>query len=131
MPITHRFGCIIPAGGNPNNVTSTNWNDGHLRTLLPTAYSANGNIPPWSLIAGVANVELVEATGTITLTLPPATAIAGGFPGMNVRFINMGTGTITITDGGSFTYKLTTQGQTVHIYASSITGAWQVLTQAA
>jgi hypothetical protein len=127
MPINHRFGCIIPAGGNPNNVTSTNWNDAHLRTLIPVGYSANAIIPAWSLVLGTVNVELVEATGTITLTLPAATA----FPGMNIRFINVGSGVITITDGAGFTYELTGSGQTVHIYASSLLNAWKVCTQAA
>jgi hypothetical protein len=127
MPITHRFPCSIPAGGNPGNVTSANWNDAHFRTFISTAYTASGIIPAWSYTQGALNIELIEATNTITLTLPSATA----FPGMNIRFINMGTGTITITDGAGFTYELTAQGQTVHIYASSLTGAWQVLTQAA
>jgi hypothetical protein len=127
MPCTHRFPCIIPAGGNPNNVTSTNWNDAHVMTLIPVGYSANAIIPVWSLVAGTLNVELVEATGTITLTLPAATA----FPGMNIRFRNVGSGVVTITDGAGFTYELTALNQTVHIYASNLLGAWGVCAQAA
>ena len=101
MPITHRFGCIIPAGGNPTTSPAQTGTTG-ICGRCSHGLQRQREYPPWSLIAGVANVELVEATGTITLTLPPATAIAGGFREI-VRFIDMATGTVTIGDSGSFT----------------------------
>jgi hypothetical protein len=50
---------------------------------------------------------------------------------MNLEFLNVGSGTITITDGGSFTVELVNTGQSVRIYQSTITGAWQIRSQSA
>lgn len=127
MPVIHRFPCTIAAGGNAGNVTSANWNDAHFFLLVSVAYSANAVIPAWSYTEGAENIEWAECTGTINLTLPDAT----DFPGMQIGFINLGTGTITITDGGSFTAELVNNGQTLEIYASTVTGAWQIRRQSA
>lgn len=122
MPVVHKFPNSTPPAGGVNQTTSANWNDGHLSKLVSTAYSASGSIPAWSAALNSVNVELVEATGTITLTLPPASG-----SGMNVRFINVGSGVITITDGGSFTHSLVNPGQTAHVYDSTAAAAWKVL----
>ena len=127
MPVLHRFPCTIAAGGNPGNVTSGNWNDAHFFLLVSVAYSANAIIPAWSYTEGAENIEFAECTGTIQLTLPSATA----FPGMQIGFKNVGTGVITITDNSGFTYELVNQGQVVEIYASTLTGTWQVRYQSA
>ena len=127
MPIVHRVSCIVPAGGNPNNVTSTNWNDAHIFTTVSVLYTVSGAIPAWSYITGAQNVEFAECTGTITLTLPAGNS----FPGMQLEFVNMGSGVITLTDGGSFTVKLANQGQSIRIYQSTVTAAWQAKSQSA
>jgi hypothetical protein len=125
--ILHRFTSAVPAGGNPGNVTGPMWNDGHIALLVSTAYSASGSIPVWSYVQGAPCVEFAECSGTITLTLPAGNS----FPGMNLEFLNVGSGTITITDGGSFTVELVNTGQSVRIYQSTITGAWQIRSQSA
>lgn len=134
MKSFHNFVSSVPPGGNPGNVTSSNWNDSHLSGMVPTAYSASGIIPT--------SVDYIRATGGvggIALQLTPNnapvfTGPSGAFTVMQVYFakkVDSGAGPIVFTDingaliEGAASYQLTQQGQWA-IFVQIAGGGWEV-----
>lgn len=119
MLIAHRFVSSVPPGGNPGDVTTSNWNDIHQAGASPTNYTASGAIPP--------TVDYIRATGGsggIALVLTPTSTLIAGPTGQfqlnqvyMAKKIDSGAGAVVFTDSsgatfeGAASYSLTQQGQ--------------------
>lgn len=119
MKTFHTFVSTIPPGGNPGDVTTSNWNDTHQSGAVATPYSTSGTVP--------ASVDYIRATGGsggIALVLTPASQAFSGPSGTytvgqvySAKKIDSGAGAVTFTSlggelfEGQASYVLTQQGQ--------------------
>ena len=114
MKFFHNFVSTVPPGGNPGNVTSSNWNDAHQGGMVSTPYTADGVVPT--------SVDYIRANGTFTLQLTSGSQTFNGPSGsfaINQMYFakNVGSGVVTFTDlngalfEGQPSYELTQQGQ--------------------
>lgn len=118
MSIKHRKVSPIPPGGNPGDVTTSDWNDTHVSTLDPLSYSADSVLP--------ATVEVVLGTGGvsgITLTIPSAVANKGmKFWAMKV---DTGVGLVAFIDAASANFL--SPGGSAGSYVLPNQGVWVLL----
>lgn len=118
-----RLGSGSPSSSNYLRGDNT-WQAFTTLACAPTVTAQSGNY-------SAALCDLVEMTGTFTVTLPAAsTATAGARNVIDVK--NIGSGTVTVARAGSDTidgatsYSLTTQYQSVTLVANAAGNGWLV-----
>lgn len=94
----HAFVSTVPSGANPGLVRPVNWNAVHV--LDPTSLSQNTTLDN--------TLDWIEASGTITLILPPVASSEG----VCYFMTNVGSGVISVVDANNnpvFSIGLTSQ----------------------